>query len=140
MIITEFFMQAYAQLTKRTCLAPTSFALSTSFAFLHLDFDSANLVPFSTTPAKEPLSTLPRSFSPTSNLPYLKHPNIDVYSYGVLLSEVVTKDFNDPVTLQAMVRQVQRQWPLIHPLVTSTIQYSTDDRSTCTMAYILEKL
>ena len=106
------------------------------------DFGSANLVRFATTPGEGAIIyTAPEAFPqhPSSpSPPPPQTPKIDVYSYGVLLGEVVTQDLPDPSRLQEMVRQVQRRCPQIHPLVTSSIQYSPDDRPT--MAYILEQL
>ena len=106
------------------------------------DFGSANLVRFATTPgegaiiytAPEAFPQHPRSRTP----PPPQTPKIDVYSFGVLVGEVVTQELPDPDNLQEMVQRVQRQWPQIHPLVTSSIEYSPDDRPT--MAYILEEL
>jgi len=106
------------------------------------DFGSANLVRFATTPgegaiiytAPEAFPQHPRSRTP----PPPQTPKIDVYSYGVLVGEVVTQNLPDPDKLQEMVQQVQRQWPQIHPLVTSSTEYNPDDRPT--MASILEEL
>jgi len=82
-----------------------------------------------------------RSLSPASTSPTLpppQTPKTDVYSYGVLLDEVVTQELPDPIRLQGMVQQVRRQWPRIRPLVTGCIQHSPESRPT--MAYILEEL
>ena len=106
------------------------------------DFGSANLVRYATTPgegaiiytAPEAFPQHPRSRTP----PPPQTPKIDVYSYGVLVGEVITQELPDPDNLQEMVQRVQRQWPQIHPLVTSSIEYSPDDRPT--MAYMLEEL
>ena len=106
------------------------------------DFGSANLVRFATTPAEGAIIyTAPEAFpqhpdSPTPPSP--QTPKIDVYSYGVLVGEVVTQELPDPDKLQEMVQQVWRQWPQIHPLVTAAIKYRPDNRPT--MAYILEEL
>jgi len=106
------------------------------------DFGSANLVRFATTPgegaiiytAPEAFPQHPRSRTP----PPPQTPKIDVYSYGVLVGEVIMQELPDPDKLQEMVQQVQRQWPQIHPLVTSSIEYNPDDRPT--MAYVLDEL
>jgi len=106
------------------------------------DFGSANLVRYATTPGEGAIIyTAPEAFPqpPTSPTPPPHQtPKIDVYSYGVLLCEVVTQEFPDPSRLQGMIRKVRRQWPQIHPLVTGCIQHSPESRPT--MAYILEEL
>ena len=106
------------------------------------DFGSANLVRNATTPGEGTIIyTAPEAFpqhpsSPTPPPP--QSAKIDVYSYGVLVGEVVTQELPDPDKLQEMVQQVRRQWPQIHPLVAAAIKYNPDDRPT--MAYILEEL
>jgi len=106
------------------------------------DFGSANLVRFATTPGEGAIIyTAPEAFpqhpdSPTPPPP--QTPKIDVYSYGVLVGEVITQELPDPDKLPEMVQQVWRQWPQIHPLVRASIKYSPDNRPT--MAYILEEL
>ena len=106
------------------------------------DFGSANLVRYATTPGEGAIIyTAPEAFPqpPTSpTRPPPQTPKIDVYSYGVLLGEVVTQQLPDPERLQWMMEQVQRQWPQLHPLVTGCIQHNPDRRPT--MAYILEEL
>ena len=105
------------------------------------DFGSANLVRYATTPGEGAIIyTAPEAFPqpPTSPTPPPPQtPKIDVYSYGVLLGEVVTQQLPDPDRLQWMI-QVRRQWPQLHPLVTGCIQHNPDRRHT--MAYILEEL
>ena len=106
------------------------------------DFGSANLVRYATTPGEGAIIyTAPEAFPqpPTSPTPPPPQtPKIDVYSYGVLLGEVVTQQLPDPDRLQRMIQQVRRQWPQLHPLVTGCIQHIPDRRPT--MAYILEEL
>ena len=106
------------------------------------DFGSANLVRYATTPGEGAIIyTAPEAFPqpPTSPTPPPPQtPKIDVYSYGVLLGEVVTQQLPDPERLQWMMQHVRRQWPQLHPLVTGCIQHYPDRRPT--MAYILEEL
>ena len=106
------------------------------------DFGSANLVRYATTPGEGAIIyTAPEAFPqpPTSPTPpQPQTPKIDVYSYGVLLGEVVTQQLPDPERLQWMMQQVRRQWPQLHPLVTGCIQHNPGRRPT--MAYILEEL
>ena len=106
------------------------------------DFGSANLVRYATTPGEGAIIyTAPEAFPqpPTSPTPPPPQtPKIDVYSYGVLLGEVVTQQLPDPDRLQRMIQQVRRQWPQLHLLVTGCIQHNPDRRPT--MAYILEEL
>ena len=106
------------------------------------DFGSANLVRYATTPGEGAIIyTAPEAFPqpPTSPTPPPPQtPKIDVYSYGVLLGEVVTQQLPDPDRLQRMIQEVRRQWPQLHPLVTGCIQHIPDRRPT--MAYILEEL
>ena len=106
------------------------------------DFGSANLVRYATTPGEGAIIyTAPEAFPqpPTSPTPPLPQtPKIDVYSYGVLLGEVITQQLPDPDRLQWMIQQVRRQWPQLHPLVTGCIQHNPDRRPK--MAYILQEL
>ena len=106
------------------------------------DFGSANLVRYATTPGEGAIIyTAPEAFPqpPTSPTPPPPQtPKIDVYSYGVLLGEVITQQLPDPDRLQWMIQQVQRQWPQLHPLVTGCIQHNPDRRPN--MAYILQEL
>ena len=63
---------------------------------------------------------------------------IDVYSYGILLCEVVTSRFPDPAQYHDMLGQVQREWPFMHDLILSCTKYNPVERPTMTM--VLTKL
>ena len=106
------------------------------------DFGSANLVRYATTPGEGAIIyTAPEAFPqpPTSSTPSPPQtPKVDVYSYGVLLGEVVTQQLPDPERLERIMQQVQRQWPQLHRLVTGCVQHNPDRRPT--MAYVLKEL
>ena len=57
---------------------------------------------------------------------------LDVYSYGVLLCEVITSQFPDPDRFADMLQQVESQWPLMYNIITSCRQYHPDERPTMT--------
>ena len=63
---------------------------------------------------------------------------IDVYSYGILLCEVVTSRFPDPAQYHDMLGQVQREWPFMYGLILSCTKYNSVERPT--MAEVLTKL
>ena len=62
---------------------------------------------------------------------------LDVYSYGVLLCEVIVGQFPLYGYLPGMVQTVQSRWPFMHGLVTHCIQDHPDNRPT--MSYVLGK-
>ena len=53
---------------------------------------------------------------------------IDVFSFGVMLCEVVTAQFPDEDKFHAMVQSTRRLWPHIHPLIHSCIEHHPDRR------------
>ena len=63
---------------------------------------------------------------------------IDIYSYGILLCEVATCQFPDPVKYHDMLQQVQTQWQFIYDLIISCTKQNPDDRPT--MLQILDEL
>ena len=60
---------------------------------------------------------------------------LDVYSYGILLCEVIVEQFPMDGSLPSMVQTVRSRWPFMHGLVTSCIQEHPDNRPT--MSYVL---
>jgi len=62
---------------------------------------------------------------------------LDVYSYGVLLCEVIVGQFPMEGSLPSMMQVVRNRWPFMHGLVTSCIQEHPDSRPT--MSYVLER-
>ena len=53
---------------------------------------------------------------------------IDVFSFGVMLCEVVTAQFPDEDKFHAMVQSTRHLWPHIHPLIHSCIEHHPDRR------------
>ena len=107
------------------------------------DLGSANLAKLAHTAAAgaiiytAPETLLQFAHNPGSSPPR-QTTKMDVYSYGILLCEVVTSRFPDPDQYQDMLGQVQHQWPFMHKLITSCTQYNSDKRPT--MAEVLAKL
>ena len=106
------------------------------------DFGSANLARLATTLGEGAIVyTAPEAFPQPPNSPHPRLPQttkIDVYSYGVLLCEVITGQFPNPDNFQSMVEEVSRQWPLMHTLIRDSTKYNPDKRPT--MATILEQI
>ena len=62
---------------------------------------------------------------------------LDVYSYGILLCEVIVEQFPDEESFPSMMQEVQGKWPFMHCLISSCIQDHPDKRPT--MSYILSE-
>ena len=96
------------------------------------DFGSANLARYATTPGEGAIVyTAPEAYplpptSPTPRPPQTT--KIDVYSFGVLVCEVVTGVFPESDKFRNLLGRVRRMWPQIHPLITSCISHSAQDR------------
>ena len=110
------------------------------------DLGSANLAKLAHTLAEGAIiyaapETLPQ-LAHQSHDPHSPPPpqttKIDVYSYGILLCEVVTSRFPDPSQYRNMLGQVQREWPFMYGLILSCTKYNPDERPT--MSVVLTKL
>ena len=98
------------------------------------DFGSANLARYATTPGEGAiLYTAPEAYPhpPTSRTPRPPQTTkIDVYSFGVVACEVVTGVFPESDKFRDLLGSVGRVWPQIHPLITSCVSHSPQDRPT----------
>ena len=63
---------------------------------------------------------------------------VDVFSYGIMLCEVITGQFPNVDKLPSMLQQTRRLWPKIHPLIVSCIEHDPDSRPS--MADVLTTL
>ena len=63
---------------------------------------------------------------------------MDVYSYGVLLCEVVNNQFPDPVALSSMLQSIARVFPLLHNIASSCLEKDPTRRPT--MSNVLDQL
>ncbi|CAI8045030.1 Probable serine/threonine-protein kinase drkA [Geodia barretti] len=105
------------------------------------DFGSANLARFSVTAGEGAIIyTAPEAFplrSPDSPRP--RHTTkIDVYSFGILVCEVVTAEQPDPELYQVRLGQVGRLSRPLHSLVVRCTDHNPDKRPT--MATVIQEL
>lgn len=107
------------------------------------DFGSANHATVAQTAAEGAIiyaapETYPTNLhNPTAALPP-QTTKIDVYSYGVLLCEVVTNQLPVPEDYRGMLLQVHRQWPPMLTIITSCTEEKPEERPT--MTAVLRKL
>ena len=105
------------------------------------DFGSANLARLSKTAGPGAIIyTAPEAFPQTNpRAPRVPHTTkIDVYSYGILMCEVLTAEQPDPELYLERLEQVQRQSASLHSLIVSCTDPSPDKRPT--MACVIDKL
>ena len=98
------------------------------------DFGSANVARYATTPGEGAiLYTAPEAYPRPPTYPSPPSPQttkIDVYSFGVLACEVITRVFPESNKFVGLIETVGHIWPEIHDLITSCVSHSPQDRPT----------
>ena len=105
------------------------------------DFGSANLARLSVTAGEGAIIyTAPEAFPPRSpDAPRPQHTTkIDVYSFGILMCEVVTEEQPDPDLYQERLGQVQRLSGSLHSLIVRCTDHDPIKRPT--MATVIQEL
>ena len=107
------------------------------------DFGSANFAKDARTAGEGAIIySAPESFPATVSDPDSKPPlltvKVDVYSYGVVACELVTGQMPSSERYRAMLQEVQREWVLMHGLITRCTKRDPFHRPT--MANILDEL
>ena len=105
------------------------------------DFGSANIARLAQTAAEGAIiysapECLPEEIRGPVAVSFPQTPKIDVYSYGVLLCEVITCTL--PRKLGQVKSELRRKWPVMHDLADACTNYDPNNRPT--IAHVLNKL
>ena len=105
------------------------------------DFGSANIARLAQTAAEGAIiysapECLPEEIRGPVAVNFLQTPKIDVYSYGVLLCEVIVRTL--PTKLVQVKAELKRKWPVMHDLADACTKYDPNDRPT--IAHVLNEL
>ena len=105
------------------------------------DFGSANLLKKARTAGSGAIVYSAPEMFPSEDITAPPRPQttkVDVFSYGILLLEVIVKEIPTPELRHTMLQRVSRQWKLMHELIVHCTKPLPSDRPT--MADILNKL
>ena len=105
------------------------------------DFGSANVARLSKTAGEGAIIyTAPEAFPQTDpSAPHVPHTTkIDVFSYGILLCEVITARLPDPAQYFERLEMVRGQSTPLHGLIVSCTKHNPDDRPT--IARVIDEL
>ena len=105
------------------------------------DFGSANLAKQATTAGAGAIVYCAPEMFPNEDISVPPQPQttkVDVFSYGILMLEVIVKEMPTPSTRYAMLQQVKGKWTLMYELIVQCTKPLPCDR--LAMADILNKL
>ena len=96
------------------------------------DFGSANLAQNSQTLGEGAIIyAAPETYPSNSSLQSVSHTTkIDVYSYGVLVGELLTEELPNPSSIHLTLQRIKAEWPHIHRMMELCIKCNPCERPT----------